>query len=231
MNMRYLISSAVLVSGISVAGMAQANSARVAELKDQIQQIALENQERIDNFEAVRATLDPLVNELVDTAEPLSFEKSSALKAGAWQQLWTDDLDDLRANNAFQTVDRSETYQVVFPNGVFYNLSELQTPLGRFSGFLRGTYSEADPLILITFTDLQIKRGKLGTGLFDLVSRIERGDERGLFRLPGNQQYPDGPIGAEGDIDTVFIDDALRIDVGQNLADGVKDLFVLVRID
>lgn len=229
MNVRFVISSAVLVSGLSVAGLAQANPARVAELKDQIVQIALENQERIDNFEVVRAALDPLVDDLVATAEPLSFEESKALKVGAWQQLWTDDADDLRANNAFQTVDRSETYQVVFPDGVFYNLSELQTPLGRFSGFLRGTYSEAAPLFLITFTDLQIKRGKLGTGLYDLVSRVERGEERGLFKLPGNQRYPNGPIGAEGDIDTVYIDDALRIDIGQNLADGVKDLFVLVR--
>jgi hypothetical protein len=229
MNVHFLLSSAALLSSVVGSGVALADSVRVSELKALIEQIALENQARIDNFAEVRSALDPLVDELVAAAEPLSFEESKALKVGAWQQLWTDDADDLRANNAFQKVDRSQTYQVVFPNGVFYNLSELQTPLGRFSGFLRGTYSEAAPLFLITFTDLQIKRGQLGMGLYDLVGRVEDGAERGLFRLPGNQRYPDGPIGAEGDIDTVFIDDELRIDIGRNLADGVKDLFVLVR--
>jgi hypothetical protein len=204
---------------------------RIDALKAEIIQIVTENQADLTNFEIVRSELNPLVEELAALSDA-SFEDKNVLKVGAWQQLWTDDADDLRGNNAFQTVDRSKTFQVVFDDGVFFNVSEIQTPLGRFTGFLKGSYEAQDPTFVLEFVDLKVKRGNTpqqGESLFNFVESAKNGTLSGLFGLPGNQRYPNGPIGARGDINTVYIDDTLRIDKGQNFADGVIDLFVLVR--
>ena len=215
--------------GFESAFAASSNQARIDSLKREIIQIASDNQTILDNFAEVRAQLDPLVDELAELSKA-GFEEKNALKVGAWQQLWTDDADDLRANNAFQSVDRTKTFQVVFDDGVFYNISEIQTPLGRFTGLLEGSYVADEPRFILEFVDLKIRRGNTpANSLFDFAKAAKDGTLRGLFDLPGNQRYPNGPIGARGDIDTVYIDDTLRIDKGQNFADGVIDLFVLTR--
>jgi hypothetical protein len=50
-----------------------------------------------------------------------------------------------------------------------------------------------------------------------------------LFQFTGERRYRIGPVGAKGYIETVFINEEIPIDVGANLADGVRELFVLVR--
>lgn len=207
------------------------SAAEIEDLKAKIVAIALANQTNLENTAAVRAQLNPLVAAL-GALETKSFEEEKALKLGVWQQLWTDDSDDARADNFFQKVDRTNTYQVVFADGVFYNVSEIQTLLGRFTGFLRGQYTVAEPRFNLEFTDLKVRRGGVqddAGGLFRFVEDAKLGRLGGLFQFPGERRYPNGPVGAKGYIETVFIDDQLRIDQGANLADGVTDLFVLVR--
>lgn len=202
---------------------------RLETLKESIVSVALTNQDRLDNFADVRAELTPLVEELYTYAST-TFEQEKALKVGTWQQLWTDDADDLRANNGFQTVDRSKTYQVVFDDGVFYNISEIQTRLGRFTGFLKGAYTAEAPRFVLEFTDFKIRRGGVEQGnVGDFALRAKNDTLGGLFGIPGQRPFPDGPVGARGEIITRYIDDTLRIDEGQNYADGVIDLFVLAR--
>ncbi|MEI8025363.1 MAG: hypothetical protein WCI18_03340 [Pseudomonadota bacterium] len=208
-------------------------ASQIIDLKSQIVAIALANQTNLKNSENVRAQLDPLVARL-GALEAKTFEEEKALKVGVWQQLWTDDADDKRADNFFQKVDRTNTYQVVFEDGVFYNVSEIETVLGRFTGFLRGNYEAMEPRFNLEFTDLKVRRGGVETsseqgGLFSFVEAAKLGQLKGLFQFPGERRYPNGPVGAKGYIETVFIDEEIRIDVGANLADGVRDLFVLVR--
>ena len=204
------------------------------QLIDEIVDIANQNMNRLDNFKEVRRELDPLVNEL-QKYQDLSAEESLERKIGSWKQLWTDDADDLRANNFFQTVDRDQTYQIVFEGGVFYNLTVIRTPLGRLSGFLRGVYSpdSIDQKTLnLEFTKLSLRRRGLsrdGGELSTLTQDLEDG-VIGSFGLPfGTDRFPRGPVGAKGTIRTIYIDDFLRIDIGQNKADGVEDLFVLIK--
>lgn len=71
---------------------------------------------------------------------------------------------------------------------------------------------------------------RFGRDLLDLTLDVEKGNQK-TFSLPfGFDQYPNGPVGAKGDIKTVYIDQFLRIDVGRNKADQVEDLFVLIKV-
>jgi hypothetical protein len=210
------------------------SASQIKELKSQIIAIALANQSSLKNSEIVRAQLDPLVAKL-GLLETKTFEEEKALKIGVWQQLWTDDSDDARADNVFQKVDRTNTFQVVFDDGVFFNVSEIQTLLGRFTGFLRGNYEAVEPRFNLEFTDLKVRAGKVASpeqgGLFQFVEAAKLGRLKGLFTFPGERRYPNGPVGAKGYIETVYIDEEIRIDQGANLADGIIDLFVLVRAE
>lgn len=205
------------------------------QLIDEILKIVNQNINRLDNFKEIRAELNPLVNQL-QKFQDLSAEESLERKIGSWKQLWTDDADDLRANNFFQTVDRDQTYQIVFEGGVFYNLTVIRTPFGLLSGFLRGVYSPDyidQKTLNLEFTKLSLRRRGLsreGEQLLTLTQDLEDG-LIGSFGLPfGTDRFPRGPVGAKGTIKTVYIDEYLRIDIGQNKADGVDDLFVLIKI-
>jgi len=208
-------------------------SLSTAEIKTKIISISKKNSSNLDNFALIRKKLNPLVDEL-RKRQDLDSEESLSRKIGVWKQLWTDDSDDIRANNFFQSIDREQTYQIVFEGGLFYNLTVLKTPIGKFSGFLRGLYSVSpkdEKVLNLEFTSLRLKRGSLPVAgeLLSLTSNLEEG-MTGSFGLPfGLERSPRGPVGAKGNIETIYIDEDLRVDLGQNFADGVVDLFVLVK--
>ena len=141
----------------------------------------------------------------------------------------TDDADDIRANNLFVSVDRKQTYQVVFANGSFYNVSVINLPFGlRFTAFLKGLYESAGKVLSLEFVSLKLRLGGLSQ-VEETVKRAEAHKLIGLVDFPGGARKPNGPVGVKGEIETLYIDENLRIDIGQNLDDGVQDLFVLVR--
>lgn len=201
---------------------------RIQALKSQIVAIATSNQTDLSNLAEVRAELDPLVSELA-SLQSLTAEQSLTQKVGSWRQLWTDDADDVRANNLFVTVDRKQTYQVVLKNGTFYNASVIEVPFGiQFSAFLKGTYEPAGKILNLEFTALKLRLG----GLSDVTAMVEKLENNrliGVIPFPGGGKTPNGPVGVKGEIETVFIDQDLRVDYGQNLDDGIQDLFILVR--
>ena len=108
-------------------------------------------------------------------------------------------------------------------------MSEIKTKIGvRATAFLRGTYSKKGEGIAIKFTNLDIKA--LGTkDITDTVYKLEENKEV-FFKATRFSKYPRGPVGAEGFINTIYVDDELRIDYGYNEADKVVDMFVLVRL-
>jgi hypothetical protein len=219
-----------LVSSFALA--APKSAERLAFVKKQLLEISRINAPRLDNWKEVRGILQPLAEEVSSYQFALSAQEQIEAKAGVWQQLWTDDTDDLRANNPVQKTDRERTYQVVFGNGVFYNLAEIKTPVAKFSGFLRGEYEVAEEVFNLEFTDLKLKLGTLGSAneLLTTVTKAEEGTLNGLFGLPVPLKYPRGPIGAKGTIKSIYIDNELRVDIGANVADGIQDLFILEKV-
>ena len=203
---------------------------RVVALKSEILAIATANQEDLTNLAEVRAQLEPLVAELA-SLQQLTPEASLERKVGTWQQIWTDDADDLKSNNLFVSVDRKQTYQVVLEGGLFYNVSVIKLPLGlRFSAFLEGAYAPQGDVLGLEFQSLSLRLGGLGE-VTQSVQKATEGRLFGLVPFPGGARRPNGPVGVKGEIKSVYIDQDLRVDYGQNLDDGVQDLFILVRSD
>ena len=223
---KLIVSAALFMAGF--ANAADVENLSFAELKSQIVTIAAKNTNRLDNWVEVRAELEPLVEELVARSGQSVDERVEG-KVGSWKQLWTDDTDDTRPNNAFSSLDRARTFQVVDADGFFYNISEIKTKIGlRATAFLRGTYKKQGEGIAIKFTNLDIKA--LGTkNITETVYKLETKKEK-FFPATRLSKYPRGPVGAEGYINTVYVDDEMRVDYGYNTADKVMDMFVLVRM-
>ncbi|MDB2447262.1 PAP/fibrillin family protein [bacterium] len=227
-----LVAAVTLIySGNEAFSTIRAQQDIVDNAKNNILKITSENALKIDNFQVVREQLSIEIEKLIANTPVNSSSLSD--KLGVWKQLWTDDLDDLRANNAFQKTDKLRTYQVVFDNGIFYNLTEVKTLFGRFSGFLRGVYEVNGDDLQLEFTKIRLKRGNLGeeNELKYLTRDFEIGKVKNTFKIPfASDKYPNGPVGAKGTIRTIYIDKDLRIDIGSNDADGVEDLFILQKI-
>ena len=120
---KLIVSAALFMAGF--ANAADVENLSFAELKSQIVTIAAKNTNRLDNWVEVRAELEPLVEELVARSGQSVDERVEG-KVGSWKQLWTDDTDDTRPNNAFSSLDRARTFQVVDADGFFYNISEIK---------------------------------------------------------------------------------------------------------
>jgi hypothetical protein len=213
---------------LSFATFAFSQGSSVEDLKAQIVQIASANQVRTDNYKEVRTQLAPLVEEIVAATNQSPDERIQG-KFGTWQQLWTDDADDTRPNNFFTQIDRSRTFQIVDPKGFFYNVSEMETALNvRLTAFLRGEYQKQGDGIKIKFTNLDIK--VLGVKDPARVAQLLEAKKEKFFPATRFAKYPKGPVGAEGYIDTVYVDSDLRIDYGYNAADKIVDMFILQRL-
>ena len=155
----------------------------------------------------VRKQLNPLVEELVERANQTVDERVEGKVV--MKQLWTDDTDDTRPNNAFSSLDRDRTFQVVDADGFSTTSSEIKTKVGlRATAFLRGTYKKQGEGIAIKFTNLDIKA--LGTKKYHGNSLQAGRKEEKFFPATRLSKYPRGPVGAEGYINTVYVDDEMR---------------------
>lgn len=225
---KLFIASAFMGSMVFCQTSVMAASDRISELKEKILEIALENNKNRDNLKEIRASLDPLVQELGEYHNPVTAEDDLAALSGVWQELWSDDIEP---EPPLFSVDRSKTYQIVTDQGYFYNVSQLNGALGvKFSAYLRGKYDIADDYLAIEFTNVGAQLGGLSDSgqLEQKIQDIETGEE-GLIDMTGQSQFPNGPIGAKGFIRNIYIDADFRVATGYNAADNIQDLFVLVR--
>ncbi|HEU4407595.1 MAG TPA: hypothetical protein VFS43_20180 [Polyangiaceae bacterium] len=195
-------------------------SGRLEKLKRDIRRVAQENRCRRDNLPEVRAELQPLVDELLALAPPAPEADKKALVVGAWENLWSDLAysPDVEA-----TIDCKNIYQVVSPNGFYWNVSRQERPEGPVTSFLRGAYADAGDRLRIRFGQTIFTPGWLGESedLIALASLAEAGFIEGVT-LP--------PLGIEGDLQNAYVDDELRIIIGG--IDAIaprKNLFVLKR--
>jgi hypothetical protein len=222
------------------SGEGMLTAAEVAATKAQIRAIALPNIERLDNLPQVRAQLDPLVQKLARHYGQRSATAKLRLVAGAWREIWTDQPYPMMW---FRQMDYKQIYQVVSPNGHYWNLGDdkLIGFIGT-TGALRGKYAPNGTKIELEFTRTGFRFGRLpkGQDLVKLASDIESG-ATGIISIPGGGQAPNGPIGIQGSLETVYVDGDMRIDIGNQydfkdasgkvLTPGVKNrLFVLDRV-
>ncbi len=177
----------------------------IERLKAKIVAISKANQTRTDNLAAVEAELRPLISLLVRIAPQRTDAESAALLVGPWYSLWTDQSFGPQPPNL------SRIFQVINPNGHYYNLSETVIA-GRPAviGALRGAYAQVPGAFAIRFTKNGftpgVLVGKTGAEVGALAASIEAGTTP-LIQVPG-------PIGIGGRLGTVYVDETLRISSG-----------------
>jgi|GEM_PF-2014846 len=176
-----------------------------------------------DNNPVVAAVLDRLTDRLVAAAGPRTEDEKLPEVTGGWRQVWSD-LDS--GSPVCTRADR--IYQVVSPDGFYWNIAEAQPPGGAppVLGFLRGEYRVTPDFLEVAFTRQAVSPvvPPAGTDLVDLATQAENGEFTAL---------PDGPpVGVTGELANVYVDDNLRIVRGRDDRPGSEEsLFVLVRAD
>ena len=216
--MQKLLSPLCLALLIPFTAAHAADGDRVAELKKEIKTIALANIDRTDNFPAVRSQLQPLVDELISLAPAKLEADKLALVAGGWRNLWAD-------QGFGPGTDAKQVYQAVSADGYYYNISLTKTPVGEFTNFLRGAYTDGGNLLNIEFTANSIRKDffPAGTPVLALAQDFEAGK---ITALP----IP-GPIGVKGTLVNAYVDQDFRIVTGNSKINAATNLFLLERAD
>lgn len=194
------------------------------EIIANIKSVCLSNTEN----SKTRAQLLPLIDELkvvtnypeIQTVYPV--EKVE----GAWKQLWTDQDYPIPS---FLKLDSNRIFQVVSKNGFYWNLSDIWAfgfiPL---TGCLRGKYEKiyGSPAVKVEFTKNGSRLFTLPSGnIIEFMNLVETG-KKWILSLSG--KAPKGPIGIQGILTSIYVDDEIRIDGGAQLDFTDKDGKVLV---
>ena len=193
--------------------------------------LAKSNTTNVSDFKDVRKRLTNYIKVLANSDSNQKNQFNSRL--GAWRQLWTDDDEDLKVNNFLQQADRMKNYQIIFDNNLFYNFIGINTIVGRFSGFIRAHYEKSDDGIDLEFNKISLKQGRLVEegSLVEFAKSLEADKIEGTFGIPFvSDKYPDGPVGAKGDLVPIYVDNDIRIESGANVADGIVDLFIFQKV-
>ncbi|HWU42928.1 MAG TPA: PAP/fibrillin family protein [Bdellovibrio sp.] len=191
----------------SQLGLADDNSARIQELKEQILDIAFAAQgqqfDSDDNNPTVHEQLDPLVDELVSLA-PVRTEKEKLVDViGSWYQVWSDGP----AGPSGQGALADSVWQIVFPEGYYWNVARSQYGDAKSMGYLRGTFAVNDDSLAIEFT----KAVSNPDWSFAEPTRLAMLAEYGAFTMP--TPFPPGtsPVGKKATLANVYVDEDIRI--------------------
>ena len=215
--MRTILGAVAFVCASSVALGGADTESRIAALKSEIRTIALENQLRQDNLPEIRAQLQPLVDELESLVPARTESQKKEQVVGVWHSLWSD-------MSFGPVVDYANVFQVVYPEGFYYNISREVLPNGAVAtGYLRGSFADVGDSYRIEFTRNAIADGWFdpGVDLWSAGLAVENGTVR-VMDVPG-------PVGVRGDLQNVFVDEDLRIVVGKSDDDEADSMFVLSR--
>jgi hypothetical protein len=173
-----------------------------------------------DNYPEVAAVLNRLTTELVGLAPQGTESDRLPRVAGGWKQVWAD-----LGSSSPLCISATDIYQVVSPQGYYWNISKNILPSGQEAlGLLRGKYSVTPDFLAIEFTRLAFSPvlPPSGTNLIELANRAEAG---AFPALP-----PNFPVGLRGQLKNAYVDDTLRIVTGRDERPGApSSIFVLVR--
>ncbi|MDG0817755.1 PAP/fibrillin family protein [Bdellovibrio svalbardensis] len=206
--MTRLMAALVLIFSFSVAQV-QADDTydRIQELKYEILEISFNAQgeyDSDDNNLEVRQRLDPLVEELISLAPPRSEQQKLVDVIGTWYQVWADGPGGPPGQGA-----RGDSiWQVVFPEGYYWNVARNQYGPVQNMGYLRGKFSVNTDSLAIEFTKAVFNP----QWSFAEPTRLAMLAEFGAFDA-NPTPFPPGtsPIGKKGYLANVYVDEDIRI--------------------
>ncbi|WP_413294601.1 PAP/fibrillin family protein [Bdellovibrio sp. HCB185ZH] len=226
MKMRRLFAMMVmaLTLGITSQAFAGGSRDRVAELKQQILEISHAAQGEYDgddNSADVRAQLDPLVAELVSLVPARTETEKLPQVVGSWQQVWADGPGGgIPGAGALANA----VFQVVFPDGYYWNVAKNKIAGVEAMGFLRGKFAIDTDKLNIEFTKSVGSPNWVAAGResYLLAMRAEVGS---YDKIP-----TPGPIGKKGFLANTYVDEDIRICTGGGADFGTGTyLYVLER--
>ena len=176
-----------------------------------------------DNNPAVGRLLNRLTDRLTKITPARTESEKLPEVAGGWKQVWSNLGGPSPVCNS-----AADIYQVVSPNGYYWNFAKTLPPSGQPGYFfLRGKYETTPDFLSIEFTNQAISpvAPPAGTNLAALSDRAESGE---FIPLP-----PRPPVGVKGELKNVYVDDTLRIVRGTDNSGttGPGTIFILVRAD
>lgn len=185
----------------------------LADTKQALRALALQNMNRVDNLKEVRAKMYPLITKLTAHFGEQPAKRKLPLVVGAWRQLWS---DYPYPKVPFVKMDAAQIYQVVSPNGHYWNIGdEIVGGMLGLTGVLRGAFESSGNLLKIRFTKVGFRIGRLERtdDLIKLANGLESGR---VFYLPtpGGGRAPRGPVNIRGTLETLYVDSDLRIERG-----------------
>ena len=152
-----------------------------------------------------------LLEELDRTLPERSMQERAQNIVGPWRQIFGPytGTNDGRLQRG---MDPRQIYQIVLPEGRFYNITRLGIA-GRFvTGVLQGSYTVTDTHVAALFENNGfLTRTPRDTDLFALPELIERGELSPVY-LPRN--FP--PVGELGQLYEVYADQRYRLIIGRS---------------
>lgn len=179
---------------------------RVTELKAEIMELARASEGRPDVDGKLQAALEAKVQDLEKVIPVLTMPEKAQKILGAWRQVFGP--YSATGDGTIPFGSRTDKiYQVIFPQGLFYNVALFQKGRAKAVFLLKGKYAVTDESIKGTFVrnSLQV-RNVDETALAGLPARLEARD-LSVINLP--ESVP--PVGQGGDLFEVYADADVRI--------------------
>lgn len=230
--LKLAIASVVTLS----SALALANPIEVAFLKAQIVGLAKIYEGQGDPDFSKQKKLDVLVNKLLEAAPQPTISERLPMLAGTWKQVWGPynyKKDDRLVD---PDLGIKEIYQVVSPEGYYYNVSPLYKNGDKTKeriGLLRGEYKIDDStrdLIRVKFTNYPgVSKRPENIKIWELAEVAEYGElENKITIVPSIIVKL---LFGKGALREVYTDQDLRITYGSNGKNFEREaLYVLVRV-
>ena len=190
---------------------------------------------------ASRLKMAEFLSELKAVAPKKTNDETLRLSLGSWQEIWSDEQNPTPPG---QKILKPNVYQVLREDGVGFNfgMRSISLPNGAqivATSVIQLAFESVPESgnTKVTFLKTFSKVGGLETesslaalaqGLLD-GSRVNSTPTG--YKQDEERRFPRGPIGAVGTLETVYIDEDIRIVQGPNPFSNVVDTFVLVRTD
>ncbi len=204
---------------------------KIQILKTQIRSLAFANMTNVENRKETRQQLDPLVQEIGELAGPVTEKAWMDFAPGSWQQIWSDERDNSPPGAPAQ--DYSKIFQYISVQGWGFNFGERIVAPGQsitFALSVLGSIQGHEQTTEITGAFARMRGLENGEAIGELSHKIKTGADSG-FNVVNAGRFPQGPIGAKGVLNLIYLDETLKVGYAANVYTGEIELFILRRLD
>ena len=202
----------------------ESKSQEINRLKQEILELAYSFEGQADTDGTKQDEIELKIQELLLLVPRLSFQDRAVKAIGAWRQVWGPyAFDD--SQTVPDRMDVKNIYQVIKPEGYYYNFAQYKFGNRLVRSFLRGNFEIQNDRIAVEFNRTGLILGSTDVAMPDLVDALENRTVRAV-------RFPDflPPSGVRGGLIEIYADEDIRLNygtVGDNLENPA--LFVMER--